>query len=137
MHGSDGHGITDLRETRRIHPAIAPVTCSVLPINLSRAKAERRDASMDVDDWNSPTTKLLTLLNVSAAKSSKRKFSDHQGSPTPLTKQKLNKRRVENPVPGNDDMETAESEVGEPEQGDSTGEVGVGEAADVSGAEGV
>lgn len=91
--------------------------------------------SMDVDDWNSPTTKLLTLLNVSAAKSSKRKFSDRQSSPTP--KQKLNKRRVEILVPGNDDMETTKPKVGEPEQGDSTGEVGAGEAADVSDAEGV
>ena len=90
---------------------------------------------MDVDDWNSPTTKLLTLLNVSAAKSSKRKFSDHQGSPTPM--RKLNKRRVEILVPGNDDMETTEPEVAEPEQGDSTAEVGIGEATDVSDAEGV
>jgi U3 small nucleolar RNA-associated protein 25 len=92
---------------------------------------------MDVEDWNSPTTKLLTLLNVSAAKSSKRKFFDHQGSPTPSTKQKLNKRHVEILVPGNDDMEITEPEVGEPEQGDSAGEVGDGEAADVSDAEGV
>jgi len=87
-----------------------------------------------MDDWNSPTTKLLTLLNVSAAKSSKRKFSDYQSSPTP--KQKLNKRRVETFVPGNDDMKTTGPEVGEPEQGDSAGEVGVGEAADVSDTEG-
>lgn len=86
-----------------------------------------------MDDWNSPTTKLLTLLNVSAAKSSKRKFSDHQGSPIP--KQKLNKRRVEVIVPGNDDMETTEPEVGDPEQRDSAGDVGIGEAADVSDAE--
>lgn len=90
---------------------------------------------MDVDDWNSPTTKLLTLLNVSAAKSSKRKFSDHQGSPTP--KQKLNKRRVEVTVPGNDDMEITEPEVGDPEQRDSAGDAGADEAADVSDAEGV
>jgi hypothetical protein len=33
---------------------------------------------MDDDDWNSPTTKLLTLLNVSAAKSLKRKCADQQ-----------------------------------------------------------
>ncbi|KAH8979213.1 digestive organ expansion factor [Lactarius akahatsu] len=33
---------------------------------------------MDSDDWNSPTTKLLTLLNVSAAKSMKRKCADQQ-----------------------------------------------------------
>ena len=92
---------------------------------------------MDVDDWNSPTTKLLTLLNVSAAKSSKRKFSDHQGSPTPSTKQKLNKRRVEIHDPGNDDMKPTEPEIGEPEQGYIAGEMGVGEAADVSDTEGV
>lgn len=90
---------------------------------------------MDVDDWNSPTTKLLTLLNVSAAKSSKRKFSNHQGSPTPM--QKLNKPRTEILVPRNDDMETTEPEIGELGQGDSPSEVGIGEAADVSGAEGV
>ena len=89
-----------------------------------------------MDDWNSPTTKLLTLLNVSAAKSSKRKISDRQSSPTP--KQKLNKRRVEILIPGNDDMETTEPEVGEPEQGDGVGEVGVGESADnISDAEGM
>jgi U3 small nucleolar RNA-associated protein 25 len=89
----------------------------------------------DVDDWNSPTTKLLTLLNVSAAKSSKRKFSDRQSSPTP--KQKLNKRRVETLAPGNDDMETTEPEIEEPEKEDADADVGVGEAADVSDAEGV
>jgi U3 small nucleolar RNA-associated protein 25 len=88
-----------------------------------------------MDDWNSPTTKLLTLLNVSAAKSSKRKFSDHQSSPTP--KQKLNKRRVEILVQGNDDMETTEPEKGEPEQEDGAGEAGIGEAPDESDAEGV
>lgn len=90
---------------------------------------------MDVDDWNLPTTKLLTLLNVSAAKSLKRKFSDSQSSPTP--KQKLNKRRVEITVPGNDEMETTEPEVGEPAQEDGAGEVGAGKADDVSDAEGV
>jgi hypothetical protein len=42
---------------------------------------------MDDDDWNSPTTKLLTLLNVSAAKSLKRKCADQQP-------QKPDKRRV-------------------------------------------
>lgn len=90
---------------------------------------------MDVDDWNSPTTKLLTLLNVSAAKS-KRKFYDHQGSPT--TKQRLNKRRVEILVSGNHDMETTESMAGgELKQGDSDGKVGIGEAVDVSDTEGV
>ncbi|KAI9507465.1 digestive organ expansion factor [Russula earlei] len=41
-------------------------------------------------DWNSPTTKLLTLLNISAAKSLKRKFISQPDSPSP----KLNKRRV-------------------------------------------
>ncbi|KAH8977772.1 digestive organ expansion factor [Lactarius hatsudake] len=41
-------------------------------------------------DWNSPTTKLLTLLNVSAAKSMKRKYADQQISHL----HKPNKRRV-------------------------------------------
>ena len=45
---------------------------------------------MDVNDWNSPTTKLLTLLNVSAAKSLKRKCTDQQISHP----HKLDKRRV-------------------------------------------
>ena len=45
---------------------------------------------MDVNDWNSPTTKLLTLLNVSAAKSLKRKCTDQQFSHP----RKLDKRRV-------------------------------------------
>jgi U3 small nucleolar RNA-associated protein 25 len=98
---------------------------------------------MDLDDWNSPTTKLLTLLNVSAAKSLKRKVFDQQGSPT--RKQKLNKRRVEIVSPDslpdsaaqvNDEMETTEPEVGEAEQGDSSGDVGVNEAADLSDTEG-
>ncbi len=96
---------------------------------------------MDLDDWNSPTTKLLTLLNVSAAKSSKRKFFDHEGSSTP--KQKLNKRRVELLSPDlaaqvNDDMKTTGPEVGETEkgQGETADDVGAGETADVSDAEG-
>jgi len=95
---------------------------------------------MDLDDWNSPTTKLLTLLNVSA-KSSKRKFLDHEGSSTP--KQKLNKRRVELlssdlAAQVNDDMKTTEPEVGEAEQGqgETADDVGAGETADVSDAEG-
>lgn len=45
---------------------------------------------MDLDDWNSPTTKLLTLLNVSAAKSLKRKCADQQISHL----HKPDKRRV-------------------------------------------
>jgi len=121
--------IADFRETRRILG--------------HRASHVRRPRSQfaAMDDWNSPTTKLLTLLNVSAAKSSKQKFFDHQGSPTP--KQKLNKRRVEIHSPDSagqavgDMMEATEPEVGEAEQGDSPDDVEVGEAADVSDAEGV
>ncbi|KAH9033260.1 digestive organ expansion factor [Lactarius pseudohatsudake] len=45
---------------------------------------------MDSDDWNSPTTKLLTLLNVSAAKSLKRKCANQQISHL----HKPDKRRV-------------------------------------------
>jgi hypothetical protein len=92
---------------------------------------------MDLDDWNSPTTKLLTLLNVSASKSLKRKFFDHQGSPT--QKQKLNQHPVEiiSDVQVNDDMETTEPEVGEARQGNSSGDVRVSEAADLPDTEGV
>lgn len=96
---------------------------------------------MDLDDWNSPTTKLLTLLNVSATKSLKRKVSDHQASPT--RKQKLNRRRVEivspdSPAQVNDGMETTELDVGEAGQGDDgSGDVGISEAVDLSDTEGV
>ena len=45
---------------------------------------------MDAEDWNSPTTRLLTLLNVSAAKSLKRKCTNQQISHT----HKPDKRRV-------------------------------------------
>lgn len=61
-----------------------------------RADRGRLDGSglfaqeMDVDDGNSPTTRLLTLLNVSAAKSLKRKYINQQISPT----HKPDKRRV-------------------------------------------
>jgi hypothetical protein len=91
---------------------------------------------MDLDDWNPPTTKLLTLLNVSASKSLKRKFLDRQGSPT--QKQKLNKHPVEvasadSGVQVNDDMETTEPEAGEAGQGDSSGDVGVSDLPDTEG----
>lgn len=43
---------------------------------------------MDAEDANSPTTKLLTLLNVSALKSRKRA----QVTEDPHTNEKLNKR---------------------------------------------
>lgn len=129
MRVSDGHGIAHFPRDASDSPRHRASHVHRPPNQFTASKAA---ASMDVDDWNSPTTKLLTLLNVSAAKSSKRKFSDHQGSPTP--KQKLNKRRVENLGPGNDDMETTEPEIG---VGEQEQEAGVGEAADVSDAEGV
>lgn len=52
----------------------------------------------------SPTTRLLTLLNVSAARSTKRKR--HEDNPLPTTK--LNKRRSLEPAsdPGNSNEET-------------------------------
>ncbi|KAI0302707.1 digestive organ expansion factor [Russula brevipes] len=56
---------------------------------------------MEQNDWNSPTTKLLTLLNVSAAKTLKRKSLDHQGSPS----QKLNKRRALDRISPNSTVE--------------------------------
>lgn len=43
--------------------------------------------SMDLEDANSPTTRLLTLLNVSALKSKKRPAED------PCPREKLNKRK--------------------------------------------
>ncbi|KAI9455464.1 digestive organ expansion factor [Lactarius psammicola] len=58
---------------------------------------------MDLDDWNSPTTKLLTLLNVSAAKSLKRKCADQQISRL----HKPDKRRVLDHISSN----SASSEV--------------------------
>jgi hypothetical protein len=130
LRGNDGHRITDF--TRRVGSpsAVAPVTCAVLTHKPTR---------MDLDDWNSPTTKLLTLLNVSAAKSLKRKVLD-QGSPT--QKQKLNKRRVEiispdSAVQVKDDAEATVPETREVGQGDSPGDVEISEPADLSDTEGV
>jgi|SRR5712672_2399195 len=96
---------------------------------------------MDSNDWNSPTTKLLTLLNISAAKSLKRKFVDQPRSPS----EKLNKRHVRvldsaslnSAVDANADVKIVEPEA-TAGQGDSTGDLGVSEAADgFSDAEGV
>jgi hypothetical protein len=93
-----------------------------------------------MDDWNSPTTKLLTLLNVSSAKSLKRKFLGQQGSPP----HKLNKRRVldrdsSNSIAEvNTDAESVEHEASEAgSENNSPDDVGTGEAADLSDAEGV
>ncbi len=92
---------------------------------------------MDSDDWNSPITKLLTLLNVSAAKSLKRKYADQQS----LNPHEPEKRRVL------DDMfpNVAVSEVnadatvptvdGIEEQTNGT-DAGVNEAAELSDTEG-
>lgn len=112
-------------------------------IRRCRASHVRRSllhTQMDLSDWNSPTTKLLTLLNVSAAKSLKRKSFDHQGSPT--QKKKLNKRRVEivspdSAVQVNDGVETTEPEVGEAGKGDGSGDVEASEAVDLSDTEGM
>jgi hypothetical protein len=99
---------------------------------------------MESNDWNSPTTKLLTLLNVSAAKSLKLKRVD-QHSPPP---QKLNKKRrvldhiSPNSVDGVDaELETTGHEVVEPHKDDGGGDAGVAmavsEAADLSDTEGM
>ena len=92
------------------------------------------------NDWNSPTTKLLTLLNVSSAKSLKRKFLGQQGSPP----HKLNKRRVpdrdssNSVVEVNTDAESVEHEASEAGRENNTpDDVGTGEAADLSDTEGV
>jgi hypothetical protein len=94
---------------------------------------------MELNDWNSPTTKLLTLLNVSSAKSLKRKFFDQQSSPS----RKLNKRRVQDSVSpspvveANGDVEVAEFGEGGVGQDKNPGDVSTNEAADLSDTEGV
>jgi hypothetical protein len=94
---------------------------------------------MELNDWNSPTTKLLTLLNVSSAKSLKRKFLDQQSSPS----HKLNKRRVPDSVSpspvleANGDVKIAELEEGQAGRDKNPGDVGTNEAADLSDTEGV
>jgi U3 small nucleolar RNA-associated protein 25 len=93
------------------------------------------------NDWNSPTTKLLTLLNISAAKSLKRKLVDQPASPS----EKLNKRRVrvlDSASPNSVIDANAVAEIAKPEEkagkDDSTGDLGASEAADsFSDAEGV
>jgi hypothetical protein len=91
------------------------------------------------NDWNTPTTKLLTLLNVSSAKSLKRKFLGQQGSPP----HKLNERRVpdrdssNSAVEVNSDVKPVENEAGEAGRGNIPEDVGTGEAADLSDTEGV
>ena len=94
---------------------------------------------MELNDWNSPTTKLLTLLNVSSAKSLKRKLFDQQNLPS----SKLNKRRVpdsDSPSPvveANGDVEIAGLEEDEAGRDKNHGDVGTSEAADLSDTEGV
>ncbi|KAH9963872.1 digestive organ expansion factor [Russula dissimulans] len=85
------------------------------------------------NDWNSPTTKLLTLLNISAAKSLKRKLVDQPASPS----EKLNKRRVrvlDSASPNSVIDANAVAEIAKPEEkagkDDSTGDLGASEAAD-------
>jgi len=140
VRGSSGHGIAVF--SRRTLITLAPVTCPVslaeiilLPVSAAHAKPQH----MELNDWNSPTTKLLTLLNVSSAKSLKRKFLDQQGSPP----HKLNKRRVPDRVSPNSAVEVnTDVEITEPEadgagQDNSPADVGTSEAADLSDTEGV
>lgn len=81
---------------------------------------------MDPEDANTPTTRLLTLLNVSALKSRKRPGEDSY-----YPREKLNKRRSVNSIDGSrpepesselqseavlqpdDDLDAAEQEVDE------------------------
>ena len=90
---------------------------------------------MDVDDWNSPTTRLLTLLNVSAAKSLKRKCADQQQS------SHTHKRRVLDHISSNSPLSevnvdaTVSTVDGISEQRDE-GDAEVNEVADPSDAEG-
>ena len=92
---------------------------------------------MDVNDWNSPTTKLLTLLNVSAAKSLKRKCTDQQISHP----HKLDKRRVLDHISPNsalgdvnaDETVSAVDSIGE-QRDDTDAEVNVAtESSDTGG----
>ncbi|KAG6375477.1 hypothetical protein JVT61DRAFT_3036 [Boletus reticuloceps] len=63
---------------------------------------------MDPEDANTPTTRLLTLLNVSALKSRKRPTED------PLPREKLNKRKALafTPHPLQPEPEPSESQNG-------------------------
>lgn len=89
---------------------------------------------MDDDDWNSPTTKLLTLLNVSAAKSLKRKCTDQQPH-------KPDKRRVLDHISPNSVLSEVNADgtvsvvdsIGEQKE---DGDANVNEAAELSDAEG-
>lgn len=89
---------------------------------------------MDDDDWNSPTTKLLTLLNVSAAKSLKRKCTDQQPH-------KPDKRRVLDRISPNSVLSEVNADgtvsvvdsIGEQKE---DGDANVNEAAELSDAEG-
>ena len=123
---------------------LAPVTCHVSPerrdnLLFLKIAAKVKPIHMELNDWNPPTTKLLTLLNVSSAKSLKRKFLDQQSSPS----RKLNKRRVPDSVSpspvveANGDVEIAEPGGGGVGQDKNPGDVGTNEAADLSDTEGV
>ena len=121
---------------------LAPVTCHVClsdKIIALKIAAKVKPIHMELNDWNSPTTKLLTLLNVSSAKSLKRKLFDQQSSPS----SKLNKRRVPDSVSpspvveADGDVEIAELGEGEAGRDQNPGDVGTNEAADLSDTEGV
>jgi hypothetical protein len=120
--------------------SVAPVTCRV-PHHIQRdnfVEQQRDGQGMEQNDWNSPTTKLLTLLNVSAAKTLKRKSLDHQGSPS----QKLNKRRALGHISPNSTVEATpdvEITVHEVEVGreDVPGDVTADGAVDLSDTEGM
>lgn len=79
-------------------------------------------------DQTSPTTRLLTLLNVSAAKSTKRKRHEEDSAPIP----KLNKRRSLEPASEpekNEKNADATQDSSVPADGDD-GEDDVAEAAE-------
>lgn len=89
-------------------------------------------------DWNSPTTQLLTLLNVSAAKSLKLKRANQQSDPP----QKLNKnRRVLDRTSSGAELETTDNRLLDARKDDSNGDAGIdgtaSEAANLSDTEGM
>lgn len=72
---------------------------------------------MAVDDKNATTTRLLTLLNVSATKSLKRKLASEE----PQRAEKLNKRRNVQSLPMDEERTAGQASLSDSEQ-DAQGE---------------
>jgi hypothetical protein len=119
---------------RRVEPIWKSRLSRVLLARSSGPSELFTPQEMDVDDWNSPTTRLLTLLNVSAAKSLKRKCADQPSLHTP-------KRRVLDHISPKSplsevNVDTTVSAVDTISEQKDEGDVEVNEVADPSDAEG-